>query len=333
MSGGRLTSTRRGTSGRTTRSVVATVVGVLAMLLAGCTASYDDTPLPSATQPPTTAPTSAGPSSQAPACRNALASYDPSTSGSQPSVAKIKKRGKLIAGVSADTFLLGSRNPINGRIEGFDIDMVEMVADAVLGDPNAYELRVITAAQRIDALKNHEVDIVARNMTINCDRWTQIAFSAEYYRSGQKLLATRGSKIKGLADLNGRRVCAPRGTSSLVQIQAKAPKAEIVPADTHTGCLVLFQQGKVDVITGDDTVLAGLVAQDPYAQVVAGAAFTAEPYGLGVAPDQVDLVRFVNAALAEMKSSGQWASSYNQWLAPSLGKAPTPPRAVYGRNA
>ena len=53
-------------------------------------------------------------------------------------------------------------------------------------------------------------------------------------------------------------------------------------SDTHTGCLVLFQQGKVDAITGDDTILAGLAAQDPYAFVVKAPAFTSEPYGLGI---------------------------------------------------
>ena len=317
------------TPGRPT-SVVA-LVALLGLLLAACSISYPDTPLPSPTTPASSAPTP-GTTSAPPECSNALASYEPADSGSQPDVAKIKSRGKLIAGVSSDSYLLGARNPINGKIEGFDIDMVKMVAKAILGDENAYELRVITAAQRIDVLDKHQVDVVVRNMTINCDRWTKIAFSAEYYRSGQKLLVTRGSPIKGVDDLAGTRVCAPRGTSSITQIQAKAPKAVIVPADTHTGCLVLFQQGKVDVITGDDTVLAGLVAQDPYAQVVAGDAFTAEPYGIGVAPDQPDLVQFINAALAQMKSDGRWKQSYDRWLAPSLGAAPTPPKAIYGRK-
>ena len=59
---------------------------------------------------------------------------------------KIQDRGRLIAGVSADTYLLGSRNPLNGKIEGFDIDMVKAVAKAIFGDENKYELRVITAA-------------------------------------------------------------------------------------------------------------------------------------------------------------------------------------------
>ncbi len=58
---------------------------------------------------------------------------------------KIQDRGRLIAGVSADTLLLGARNPISGKIEGFDIDMLHAVSKAIFGDPDRIELRVITA--------------------------------------------------------------------------------------------------------------------------------------------------------------------------------------------
>ena len=54
------------------------------------------------------------------------------------------------------------------------------------------QLRVITAADRIPLLQAGEIDIVARNMTINCTRWEQIAFSAEYFHSGQKILVAQG---------------------------------------------------------------------------------------------------------------------------------------------
>ena len=60
------------------------------------------------------------------------------------------------------------------------------------------------------------------------------------------------------------------------------PKVIPVPVDDISDCMVLFQQGTVDSVTGDDTVLAGFVAQDPYAKVV-GAPITSEPYGLGIA--------------------------------------------------
>jgi len=307
------------------------LLALLVLVLASCgLAGYAPTPLPS--EEPTSAPTTSAPSAAPPAeCENALASYDASNRAGA-AVDRIKKRGRIIAGVSADTYLLGSRNPFTGQIEGFDIDMVKAMAKAILGDENAYELKVITAAQRIPSLQNGSVDMVSRNMTITCDRWTQIAFSTEYYRAGQKILVRRGSKAKTLADLAGQRVCAPKGTSSMTNLVKLQPKAVAVGADNHTGCLVLFQNGEVDAITGDDTVLAGLAAQDPYAVVPDQKAFTAEPYGLGFNARDVDLVRYANDVLATMRSDGQWTRIYDRWLAEALGPAPAPPKAVYGRS-
>ncbi|SDS86934.1 amino acid ABC transporter substrate-binding protein, PAAT family [Friedmanniella luteola] len=312
--------------------------GVLLALLPACGVLSDTpTPLPPAPTAPAAPSTAPGPASAA--CDDALQSYAPDGPLPGPddlpagsTMARIRERGRLVAGVSADTYLLGSRNPLNGRVEGFDIDLVKAVAKAIFGDEDRYQLRVITAADRIPLLESGAVDLVARNMTITCDRWTQIAFSTEYYRSGQKVLVRRGSKATSLAQLAGTKVCAPRGTSSLTTLRAKAPEAVAVESDSHTGCLVLFQQGEVDAITGDDTVLAGLAAQDPYAVVPAQKAATAEPYGLGMNADDVDLVRFVNARLAQMRGNGEWKAIYDRWLAEPLGPAPAPPKAVYGRE-
>ena len=323
---------------RRPRLRVALVAGVLLALLPACGVLTDETTsLPPA--PSSTAAPSAPPAPAPATCDDRLQSYapdgplpDPDDLPAGSTMAEIRERGRLVAGVSADTFLLGSRNPLNGRVEGFDIDLVKAVAKAIFGDEDRYQLRVITAADRIPLLESGEIDLVARNMTITCDRWTQTAFSTEYYRSGQKVLVRRGSEATTLAQLAGRRVCAPRSTSSLTNLREQAPQAVAVESDSHTGCLVLFQSGQVDAITGDDTVLAGLAAQDPYAVVPRQKAFTAEPYGLGMNADDVDLVRFVNARLAQMRGNGEWKAVYDRWLAEPLGPAPAPPKAVYGRE-
>jgi polar amino acid transport system substrate-binding protein len=307
-----------------------------ALVLAGC--GYDETRVPKADA--TSAPSSAAPS-PAPTCdaSTALRSYAPPSTlpgpGALPAgstMAKIRKRGRLIAGVSADTYLLGSRNPLTGRIEGFDIDFVHQLAAAILGNPDRVQLRVITAADRLPVLQKDEVDVVVRNMTINCTRWESIAFSAEYYASGQKILVRKGSDITGLSTLAGHKVCAPTGTSSLDNLRRLAPKATAVEAPNHTSCMVKFQQGDVDAITGDDTVLAGLASQDPYAVVLKEKPFTSEPYGIGVNKDHVDLVRFINGVLEKMRGDGAWENSYRTWLAPTLGRSPGQPRPQYGRQ-
>jgi len=302
----------------------------LTLVLGAC--GVTDTPVPGPPAPPEV---SGGAAPVAQDCDNRLQSFapagDPLGIPSGSTMAKIRERGRLIAGVSADTFLLGARNPVTGQVEGFDIDLVKQVAKAIFGDENKYQLRVITAADRIPVLENHEVDMVARNMTITCDRWESIAFSAEYYESGQKILVRKGSDITGLSSLAGHRVCAPLGTSSMDNLIRLAPDAIPVGSDNHTGCLVLLQEGQVDAITGDDTVLAGLAAQDPYAVVVTGEALTDEPYGIGVNADNVDLVRFINAALERMRADGSWQASYAKWFQPSLKVDATQPTPVYGR--
>ncbi|SEQ70031.1 glutamate ABC transporter substrate-binding protein [Microlunatus flavus] len=315
--------------------VLATVLGVCALLSSCGVFGTDETPVPAA---PTSAAPTAAPAAPA-TCDDATTSYEPGALASPDdlpvgsTMARIKKRGRLVAGVSADSYLLGARNPLDGQVEGFDIDFVRAVAKAIFGDEKRYQLVVITAAQRIPALQSGQVDLVARNMTMTCDRWKQIAFSSEYYRAGQKILVRQGSKARALSDLAGQRVCAPNGTSSMDNLVRLEPKAVAVGSDSHTGCLVLFQQGQVDAITGDDTVLAGLAAQDPYAVVPKQQAFTAEPYGLGMNAQNVDLVRFVNARLAQMRADGEWERIYDRWFAGPLGPAPSPPKPVYGRSA
>lgn len=318
-----------------------------ALLLTACgNGNYATTQIPPAPQAPAT---SAAPAATVPCTAAekaaALESYEPEPTQPAPmqmppgtTMKTIQDRGRLIAGVSADSLHLGSRNPISGKIEGFDIDMVKAVAKAIFGtDVGHLELRVISSPQRIPLLENNSVDIVARNMTINCERWKRIAFSAEYYRSGQKTLVQRDSTATSIKDLSGKTICAPAGSTSLDNLKKANPAIKPITADTDTGCLVLFQQGKADGISGDDTVLAGDAAQDPYARVIKDERFSEEPYGLGINKENVAFVRFVNGVLAQMKTPpapggvSPWMTSYNTWLGTDLGKLTAPPTAAYGR--
>jgi polar amino acid transport system substrate-binding protein len=303
---------------------VALAAGVL--LVAGC--SYEPTEFPAA--PETEQPEESGSEPSDCDMSETVRSYAPQGASRDAAVDQLVNDGRLVAGVSADSYLLGSRNPFSGRIEGFDIDVARRIADGLGVE---LELRVITAADRIELLVEEEIDIVVRAMTINCERWEEIAFSSVYYQAGQKVLLRDdlAADYSEPADLAGLRVCAPNGTTSLERIRDESPDAEVVPADSHTGCLVLFQQGDVDAITGDDTVLAGLAAQDPYAEVPDQQAFSEEPYGVGVNPGNRVLVRSINGVLEEMRRDGSWQRSYDRWLAGTLGSGAQPPQPTYGR--
>ncbi|MDF0529803.1 glutamate ABC transporter substrate-binding protein [Tsukamurella sp. 8F] len=260
-------------------------------------------------------------------CGDPTASYRPSTA-SGPGLAAIRARGRLIAGVDQNTFQFGYRNPVSGNLEGFDIDIARAVAQAVFGRADAIQFRVVNSANRIDAVKNHDVDIVVETMTMNCARWRDVAFSSVYYQAGQRVLVAKDSKATSMASLGGRRVCAAAGSTSIQNIVDAPSKPVGIQVPGWTDCLVMMQQNQVDAISTDDTILAGLAAQDPFTKIV-GPPMTSEPYGIAVAKDHLDLVRFVNSVLDRMRSDGQWATIYNHWLASLLGGSAIPPTPKY----
>lgn len=312
--------------------------------VAGCSG---DAALPAAVEvEAVTVPVAEAPAQ--PECTAAEADLDPTRSydpteplpnpGEMPtgtSMAKIQDRGRLIVGVSADTLQFGARDPITGIIEGFDIDILTEVNKAIFGEnPPPMEFRVMTYAQRLPSLENEDVDLVAHTMTINCNRWLRIAFSTEYYRAGQKVLVKRDT-VSSVDDLEpGARVCVVAGGTAfeLVTTDPNYGALEVVDRADITDCLVEFQQGSVDAIISDDTVLVGFAAQDPYAEVV-GDPFSEEPYGIGVNTNQVDLVQFVNGVLGEIRANGRWSEIHEQWVgSPPDGPLVGAPPAVYGRE-
>jgi polar amino acid transport system substrate-binding protein len=240
-------------------------------------------------------------------------------------MAKIRARGYLIAGVSESEYHLGYLNPLDGQIEGFDIDMVHAIAAAIFGNPDKVVFKSLTDAERIPFLQSGAVDIVALSMTINCARLKLIDFSAVYFNDGQQVLVLKNSPVQGIGDLSGRKVCATAGSTSLANITLANPKAVAVSVPYFTACLVLLQQGQVAAISTDGSVLAGLAAQDPETKIV-GPFFTVEPHGLGISQANPDFVRFVNAVLARQIADGQWAASYARWIGTPV---PAPPVAMY----
>jgi polar amino acid transport system substrate-binding protein len=241
-------------------------------------------------------------------------------------MARIAQRGFLIAGIDQDIHQFAFRDE-NLRLEGFDIDIVRDIAEAIFGDRERVVFRSLTEAERPETARSDRVDLVVATFTITCQRREQVAFSTAYYEAGQRVLVNRGSAATGLVDLAGKRVCAGLGTTSLGKILAATPKLIAVGVPSPTECLVMLQLGEVDAISTDDTLLAGMAAQDPQTEIISPR-LTEEPYGVATKKDNPDLVRFVNAVLERRVQDGRWGASYERWLR-RLGPPPAPPIPQY----
>ena len=242
-------------------------------------------------------------------------------------VADIRARGRLVVGLDIGSNLFSFRDPITGEITGFDVDMAGEIARDIFGAPSHVEYRILSSDERITALQNSEVDVVVKTMTITCERRKLVNFSTVYLDASQRILAPRDSSITKVSDLSAKRVCVARGTTSLHRIQQIDPPPVIVSVVNWADCLVAMQQREIDAVSTDDSILAGLVEEDPYLHIV-GPNMATQPYGIGVNLNNTGLVRFVNGTLERIRRDGTWNTLYRKWLT-VLGPAPAPPVPRY----
>jgi putative glutamine transport system substrate-binding protein len=255
--------------------------------------------------------------------KNAAESNTGAGVGEEPTAAAsllddIKKRDKLVIGVKFDTKLFGLKNPSNNEVEGFDVDIAKALAKAILGDENKIELKEVTSKTRIPMLNNNEIDLIIATMTITEERKEQVDFSDVYFKAGQSLLVKKGSPIQSIDDIaKGTKVLAVKGSTSVDNIKEKAPDATVLEFDNYQDAFSALKAGQGDTLTTDNAILYGMMAQDPGYEVV-GEPFTDEPYGIAIKKGETALVDAVNEALAAMKTSGDYAKIYEQWI----GEAP-----------
>lgn len=226
-----------------------------------------------------------------------------------------------------NTLLFAYFNPLTGHLEGLEIDLLHELARAIFGNPNAIQFRAVTTSERTATVQQGTVDVVADAFTITCARRRAVDFSTVYYDAGQKLLVPRNSRATSLADMAGKRVCATSGSTSLQTLVQLQPRAIPFRVSQRTDCLVALQQGQVDAVTSDDSILLGFKAQDPDTKII-GARFADEPYGIAISKSHPDFVRFTNGVIAQLRANGGWHRIVSRWLG-GLGPVPAPPRPVY----
>ncbi|CAO5177161.1 polar amino acid transport system substrate-binding protein [Frankia sp. AiPs1] len=318
--------------------VVVLAAAVAAAVVTGCSTVSSRLPaqarplsLPasSSAAPPTSAAPVAG-------CTDPRASWRPAatqpTPGAMPSgsfMARIVRRGYLRVGVLGDSPPFGSINVLSGQAEGFDVDIADEIGRALFGSDGHVRLRTITNAERINVVRDDAVDLVVATMSVTCQRRTQVDFSSVYYDARQRLLVQAGSGITSLADLDGKKVCAAVGTTTIARIAQGEGTAhpQPYPVTNVADCLVALQQGRVEAASNDDTVLAGMVAQDPHLRIV-GPSLEEEPDAIAISLAHPDFTRFVNGVLARIFADGTWAQIYRHRLG-ELGAVPAPPTPRY----
>ncbi|MEP9391453.1 glutamate ABC transporter substrate-binding protein [Gordonia sp. VNQ95] len=240
------------------------------------------------------------------------------------------RAGKVVLGTKFDQPGLGIRNP-DKTVTGFDPSVstyvVNHIADS-LGVPHPeITWRETPSAQRETLINNGEVDMIAATYSITGARAKKVDFAGPYLINYQGLLVRDDDdSITSLTDLNkGKKLCSVTGSTSAQNVKAQLPSVQLQEYDSYSSCVEALRRSKVDALTTDEVILAGyanffpdefkivgmtypadacVTSSGKKVLKTAGAPFSTERYGIGMAQQFPDAVVAVNQALDAMLAPG-----------------------------
>jgi len=229
-------------------------------------------------------------------------------------LAEIKKKKVLVAGVKDSLPPFGYIDEKTRTIIGYDIDFVNAIA-AKLGAK--VEMKPVTSASRMPQLQEGNIDIIAATMTKNAERAKVIDFSHTYFFTGQKFITKKGA-VKSLKDLEGKKIGTAKGSTSEQNVKKAIPSSTVLSFDDYPQALLAMQQGKVQAVTTDEAILAGILAKTPNKEQfeIPNVQISDEPYGLGMRKGDKNFVDFVNKTILEMEKSGEAKKIFEKWFGP-----------------
>lgn len=242
--------------------------------------------------------------------------------GSSASAASILDQvcsdGVFNAGVKYDSPPFGFVDE-NGDVTGFDVDLVREIGKDLTKackKPVKVVLKQVTSKNRIEFVQNATIDLAAASATATYGRMDSVDFTNTYFIDGQRLLVPAGSSIKSVRDLAGKRVGTAQGSTSEANLKTAAPKATIVSLQQYTDAFTALQQGRVDAVSTDSTILLGLKASapDPSKYAIVGSFFSSEPYGMILKQNDSKWRNFVNESLSRMGSDGTYRKIFTKWF-------------------
>jgi len=248
--------------------------------------------------------------------------------GADTTLEKINRTGTLTIGTRTGSPPFAYINKNNDWV-GFSIDLVEQAVIPVLskklGKQIKLEKKESTPQTRIPLLTSNAVDLIAETMTDTKERREAVDFSLTFFVTGAQFLVKKGSPIKGIESIGGKRIAAQQGSTNARIIRERVPSAKLLEFPDQPAAFQALAQGQVQAYTNDGIQLAGLKAKAPKPDdwAIVGDFFSHEPYGMAMRKNEAEFRDLVNAGLAEAINSGKYFQLYDKWFGPK-GEVPYP---------
>lgn len=227
---------------------------------------------------------------------------------------KVRKRGELLCGVNGSVAGLSLRDS-QGRWSGLDVDICHAVAAATLGDASKVKFVPLSNQERLQALAQERIDLLARNTTWTLQRDTEqgMSFVGVSYYDGQGLMVPAAKGYRSALELDGVSVCVQTNTTSADNIKRYFTRhrmgATLLAFDSLRVQRQAYVEQKCDVLTSDHSQLYALRAglESPTAHRILPEMISKEPLSPAVRKGDSqwqDIVRWTLFTLIDAEEQG-----------------------------
>lgn len=219
---------------------------------------------------------------------------------------KIKERGELRVGLSADYAPMEFEHTVNGKTEyaGVDIDLAKKIAK-----DNNLKLKIVNMSfdSLLGALKTGKIDIIISGMTSTPERKKQVDFSDSYMMTKNIMLVKKDkvNDYKDIKDFNNKKLGAQKGTEQEKIAQTEIENASITSLSRLPDVILALKSGKVEGVVVEKPVAEAYLKQNPKLGI-SNVKFNEEEKDtvIAVPKDSPKLLSQINKTIKEVKDKG-----------------------------
>lgn len=219
---------------------------------------------------------------------------------------KIKERGELRVGLSADYAPMEFEHTVNGKTEyaGVDIDLAKKIAK-----DNNLKLKIVNMSfdSLLGALKTGKIDIIISGMTSTPERKKQVDFSDSYMMTKNIMLVKKDkvNEYKDIKDFNNKKVGAQKGTEQEKIAQTEIENASITSLSRLPDVILALKSGKVEGAVVEKPVAEAYLKQNTKLGI-SNVKFNEEEKDtvIAVPKDSPKLLSQINKTIKEVKDKG-----------------------------
>ena len=200
--------------------------------------------------------------------------------------------------------------PDGSDIVGIDAEIAGAIADQMGMD---LVIEDIAFDSLIPELQSGKADFVAAGMTVTEDRLVNVDFSDTYATAVQSVIVTNDSDIASVDDLAGKKIGVQQGTTGDLYATDDFGDENVDRYPKGVDAVQALVQGKVDAVIIDNEPAKVFVGDNEGLKLLE-TAYAEEEYAIAVKKGNTELLDQINAAIAELKDSGELESIVAKYI-------------------